>query len=43
MIETDGPFLRPHNAPENAQLFPDTLAALRNTDVETSQPYCHLY
>ena len=29
MIETDGPFLRPHNAPENAQMFPDTLAALK--------------
>ena len=29
MIETDGPFLRPHNAPENARLFPDTLAALK--------------
>jgi Tat protein secretion system quality control protein TatD with DNase activity len=29
MIETDGPFLRPHNAPENAQLFPDTLAAIK--------------
>ena len=29
MIETDGPFLRPHNAPENARMFPDTLAALK--------------
>ena len=29
MIEADGPFLRPHNAPENARLFPDTLAALK--------------